>query len=322
MCLLLAGKFARVNAQAASARWFPWLQLARVTNLPTAWADVLAGYLLLGQPEETSHWIAWALLLAASSALYTAGMVLNDVADVEEDRRQRPERPIPSGHIPWQTARGVGWALLALGAGMAFLAGALQGTWRPGLVALALAGLVVAYDFGLKRLWLGPLALGGCRALNLLLGASVWALDAPAALAVAGALGLYVAGLSWFARQEAAERIPRAGLALGWLLVLAGFAAVAWYPRWTGVQTVLAPEMFARWQLLVMVLALVVSWRCFRALLAPHPLHVQLAVGQMLLSIIVFDAAAVVPLAGPRWAMVLLALLVPAVLLRRWSRPT
>jgi len=146
-----------VNAQAASARWLPWLQLARVTNLPTAWADVLAGYLLLGRPEQTNHWIAWALLLAASSALYTAGMVLNDVADVEEDRRRRPERPIPSGRISWRTARGVGWALLALGTGMAFLAGALQGAWRPGLVALVLAGLVVAYDFGLKRLWLGPL---------------------------------------------------------------------------------------------------------------------------------------------------------------------
>ena len=48
--------------------------------------------------------LAVLLLVAASVFLYLAGMVLNDVYDVEIDRRERPDRPLPSGRIP------VAWA--------------------------------------------------------------------------------------------------------------------------------------------------------------------------------------------------------------------
>ena len=40
------------------------------------------------------------LLAAASALLYSAGMVLNDVFDVELDRQEQPYRPLPSGRIP------------------------------------------------------------------------------------------------------------------------------------------------------------------------------------------------------------------------------
>ncbi len=311
-----------VNASAARSPLLAWLQLARVTNLPTAWADVLAGYLLLGRPQEPVQWGALFLLMGASTSLYTAGMILNDVADADEDARCRPQRPIPAGCIPLATARAAGWFLLVLGPALAFLAGALQGGLVPGAVALGLAVLVAGYDYGLKRLWLGPLALAACRGLNLLLGASAWPLQLVPPLWVAGALSLYVLGLSWFARHEDRDPAPRAHLVLGWLLVLSGFLLLAFYPPWADSPLAFAPGVLHRWQALLAVLAVVVSWRCARAVWQPNPLHVQVAVGQMLLSIIVFDAAAVMPVAGPRWAMLVLALLVPAVLLRRWSRPT
>ncbi len=311
-----------MNSSATPSRLVPWLQLARVTNLPTAWADVLAGFLLLGRPESPVQWGALLLLLGASSSLYTAGMILNDVADVEEDAKQRPRRPLPAGRIPLATARAAGWFLLVLGPALAFLAGALQGGLAPGGVALGLAALVAGYDYGLKRLWLGPAVLAACRGLNLLLGASAWSLGEIAPLWVAGALALYVLGLSWFARYEDRDPVPRPGLMAGLGLVGCSFMLLAFYPRGIDLPLVFAPKTFYSWQFLLVVLMAIIVWRAAQAIRVPNPLNVQVAVGQMLLSIIVFDAAAVIPLAGPRWAMLVLALLLPALLLRRWSRPT
>ncbi|MGH8999965.1 MAG: UbiA family prenyltransferase, partial [Acidimicrobiia bacterium] len=39
------------------------------------------------------------MLVASSSALYLAGMALNDWADRDIDARERPGRPIPSGRV-------------------------------------------------------------------------------------------------------------------------------------------------------------------------------------------------------------------------------
>ncbi len=66
-----------------------YLQLVRLPNVFTAMADVLMGYLFTHDPAPlpTLKLPAdfWALLLASSS-LYCAGMVLNDVNDIEADR--------------------------------------------------------------------------------------------------------------------------------------------------------------------------------------------------------------------------------------------
>ena len=40
----------------------------------------------------------------AAVALYWAGMILNDVFDIEQDRMQRPSRPLPAGDISMQSA--------------------------------------------------------------------------------------------------------------------------------------------------------------------------------------------------------------------------
>ena len=40
-----------------------------------------------------------AVVAVAMALFYTAGMILNDVADLEVDRRERPERPLPSGAV-------------------------------------------------------------------------------------------------------------------------------------------------------------------------------------------------------------------------------
>ncbi len=87
-----------------------YLALVRLPNVFTAMADVAMGFLFVQSRgwQWDPWWDSWTLatLLAASGLLYMAGMVLNDVFDLETDRHERPDRPLPSGRIPLTTARG------------------------------------------------------------------------------------------------------------------------------------------------------------------------------------------------------------------------
>ncbi|MFO0261289.1 MAG: UbiA family prenyltransferase, partial [Planctomycetota bacterium] len=128
-----------------------WLELGRVANLPSALANVWMGMLI-----ATGGWLPvwqWLLLSLASAALYTAGMVLNDWWDVEQDQRERPERPLPSGRIKTNTAGWAGFLLLGCGVGLAGCAGVLASsmTWRPLAIAGLLAIAILLYDIVLKR---------------------------------------------------------------------------------------------------------------------------------------------------------------------------
>ncbi len=71
------------------------LVLGRVSNLPTVWTNVLAGW-FLGGGSWTGE-LGW--LLAGVSLLYAGGMTLNDACDARWDREFAPSRPIPSGKI-------------------------------------------------------------------------------------------------------------------------------------------------------------------------------------------------------------------------------
>src|SRR6266567_8976267 len=78
----------------ASAKWRAWLQLLRAPNLFTVPGDPLAGFLLAtaGRPD-----IRLVFAITASLCFYCHGLLLNDLADLAEDRRDRPNRPLPSG---------------------------------------------------------------------------------------------------------------------------------------------------------------------------------------------------------------------------------
>ena len=71
-----------------------WLQLFRAPNLFTAPGDPLAGYLLANFGAGIDGTLP--LVIIACLLFYGAGLLLNDFADLEEDRRDRPSRPLPS----------------------------------------------------------------------------------------------------------------------------------------------------------------------------------------------------------------------------------
>ena len=73
----------------------------------------------------------------------------------------------------------------------------------PPILAVLLVGSIFLYDGAVKRTWAGPVAMGLCRALNVLLGASAsGGLGGLRGFHLAAVVGVYIAGVTWFARTE------------------------------------------------------------------------------------------------------------------------
>src|SRR5262249_55114762 len=127
-------------------------------------ADVLAGFAIADRGNLPA--LPW--LLLSTACLYGGGVVLNDFFDRTVDAIERPERPIPSGRVRPQVAAGFGAVLLAIG-----IAAASQATPVSVVIAVLIALAVVVYDGAAKRNpVLGPITMGTCRGLNLVLGMS------------------------------------------------------------------------------------------------------------------------------------------------------
>ena len=307
-----------------------WLRLMRLPNVFTALADVTMGFLFVRQSLEPSG--AFLCVAAASALLYTAGMVLNDVFDIDIDREERPERPLPSGAISLPVARAFGFALLGLGVVAAWLGGLVFGTdaaapWRSGLMATLLAALVILYDTWLKRTPLGPLGMGACRFVNVLLGMSLaaehtagWPLGyGPAELLAAGGIGVYIVGVTWFARNEAEESAAvQLIAAIG--VMIAGGVLLASSAFFMQLQfRVREPGILA---LLVALMLATVLRRAFVATADPTPQNVQMAVKHSILSLIWLDAVVIAAVAPLEYSIGVALLLVPAYLLGRWVYST
>lgn len=305
-----------------SSKLLAYLELVRAPNLFTAMADVLMGFLVTHASVGLEEGWVLAALLGASALLYAGGVALNDVFDVEADRQMRPGRPLPSGRVSLAAARALGWELLLVGAALGWLAGHLSGRARPGLVATGLAGCVVLYDAWLKRTPLGPLAMGGCRMLNVLLGMSA-AAEAWETyhLAAAAGIGAYIAGLTWFARTEARPS-SRTHLALAVVVMGMGIGLLAWFPTQTHLAQPLIRTEPGVWFLMIGVLGVLIARPCLRAIIDPGPQRVQLAVQQCILSLIILDAVACYAVRGTTAAMAVVSLLVPTVVLGRWVYST
>ncbi len=151
-----------------------YLQLARLANLPTAAADIFAGLAIAaffsGVELINIPVLSIVFLVFSSVFLYAGGVVLNDVFDFELDKIERPERPIPSGVVSLKSATIFGIILILLGVILAFFVHQLSG-----IIALVLAFFIVLYDaFSKKHDFFGPVNMGLCRGLNLILGMSVF----------------------------------------------------------------------------------------------------------------------------------------------------
>lgn len=298
-------------------RWLAIVQLMRLPAVFTAFADVFAGFAL--RNGTMAFGTSFARLLMVSGCLYTAGMVFNDVFDREHDRRTRPDRPIPSGRVSVRAATALGVLLMATALACAVSVG------RPTAELAALLALVVlVYDGWAKRTALGPAVMGLCRALDVLVGASVVVPHpdgvsagtpreafAPQILHVATAMGVYVAGLTWFARSEATGGAARSLLAAAVLANL-GIAGLL------GFLVATQPPNLSLLIVLLIVISLPINRRVAAAIMNPQPAVIQVAVATMIQSIVMLHATVVLAATqSVAAAAATAALLLPAMLLRR-----
>ncbi|MBL4675374.1 MAG: UbiA-like protein EboC [Mucilaginibacter sp.] len=146
--------------------------MMRPANIITSVADVLAGCAIAGIFSAQHFSVEWwrVLWLCFSTAcLYGGGVVFNDVFDAELDQTERPERAIPSGMVSIAQASTLGSVLLLAGIAAAFYCGTI-----PGLLAAGIAFFALLYNgISKKNAFFGPLNMGVCRGLNLLLGISI-----------------------------------------------------------------------------------------------------------------------------------------------------
>jgi hypothetical protein len=139
------------------------VELVRAPAALTVPGDSLAGAAAAGFPYGART----AVTPLASACLYWAGMALNDYADRDLDKLERPERPIPSGRVTPSQALGLAAGLTAAGVGLAAVAGGRRAL----RVAVPLAAAVWAYDLLAKPTAAGPVVMGAARGLDVLLGA-------------------------------------------------------------------------------------------------------------------------------------------------------
>jgi 4-hydroxybenzoate polyprenyltransferase len=291
-----------------------FLALLRPPNVFTAFADSLAGLLVLLALGIAVPDRACAILLA-SGCLYLSGIVLNDVLDREIDARERPMRPIPSGQVSVTAATILGIALMASGIAIAAWIGR-----APGTLAGILAGCILLYDGGAKNTKLGPLVMGTCRGLDVALGISTglslthaWP---PIAIAGPIVLALYVAGLTYVARDEVdgnTTRRARTGLAFLAMLAIAVVIAL-----------VAAPGLPAsRWAWPWVVLVLVLGWRNWSPVWNVHDgRSTGRAIGGGIMLIPVIDATICAVAGMPFWAVTVALLMFPALILKQFFSPT
>jgi len=174
----------------------------RPANIVTAVSDVLAGITISGF-FFNSHFdlnnIQPVLLLCLSTiGLYGGGVVFNDVFDTELDSIERPERPIPRGIVTKKEASILGTILLLTGIISGFILSFISG-----MIALIIAIAALVYDkWGKHQTVAGPLNMGLCRGLNLLLGVSIITTELTNWWYLAFIPIIYIASITMISRGE------------------------------------------------------------------------------------------------------------------------
>ncbi|MCP4847286.1 MAG: UbiA family prenyltransferase [Verrucomicrobiaceae bacterium] len=286
-----------------------YLKIARVSNLPTVWANCIAGWLLGGGAEglsslgELTGLVSLVVLIFGASFVYSAGMVMNDAVDVGFDREHRPDRPLPSGEISLNMAWGLAIALLGGGVVLMVLASA-----SPAL-SLLLAGMIIGYNVFHRR-WEGSVWLmGGCRTLLYLVAASValpggWFIEAVVIWAIA--LGVYTVGITLAARGEAEDKgTGKLGLSMLAAPLLA--AVVIYFSRadQSGVMVMISLIAWGGWSAFAVLL-----------LLGQEEGRVSRSVAYLIAGMMLIDAMAI-SFSYPWMSMVLMGMLPVVLLLQR-----
>ena len=274
----------------------------RPANVVTAVADILAGVAIAGSVAlfDNVSFNSILLLCLSTACLYGGGVVLNDVFDAELDKVERPERPIPCGLIKESSAGLFGILLLLLGITCAAFSREVLFSSST-VIAGAIAIGAVLYDRWMKHhVFFGPLTMGICRGLNLLLGMSI----------IDGVIGIYwffalvpvmyIFAITMISRGEVhgSNRMPLYIAALLYILVVIAILLVSFY-----METMPITLLFAA--LFVYMIFIPLQ----KAINKPEGRRIGKAVKAGVLSLIIMDAAWAASVGDWRMALFILILL-------------
>jgi 4-hydroxybenzoate polyprenyltransferase len=215
--------------------------------------------------------------------------------------------------------------------------------FRTGTIATLLAVCIVLYDGPLKRTIVAPVLMGGCRTLNILLGASTFipfasgldvGLEGNSATGlflglplvvwwVAVAIGTLITGATLLGRKEAVEDQGRLPLAIGGILIVAGLVGLS-LAVYCPTSFEISDQIKQVFPLFIGIISLTILRRVVEAVVVAKPKPIQASVIAVLRSLIILDAA-ICYLVMPQhvgYAFGVLALLIPTVLLGRYISTT
>ena len=272
----------------------------RPANIVTSVADVLAGITISGfciLPITRENNLLPVLYLCISTiGLYGGGVVYNDVFDADLDAVERPERPIPSGLVTRKQAAILGAFLLLIGIISALLTGLVSG-----LIAVAISLAALLYDkWGKHHSLLGPLNMGLCRGLNLLLGISIFVSSLTSWWFLASIPVIYIASITMISRGEVhgGGRPLLYTASFFYVLVIGSIL----YFAWTKQNRIITP-----------VILFFFSWMIFRPLLSairqPIGKNIGKAVKAGVIALILMDASLAAAFGSLYMALVIILLL-------------
>src|SRR5260221_14348312 len=156
------------------------LQAAIKTGRPKEWIKnvfVFAGLLFSGKFNQSHDVLEAILTFVAFCLISSAGYFVNDLIDVELDRKHPKKRfrPIAAGELSEDTAKAIAPVLAAIAIALAFAAV----NWQVGLMVVGYGVAQMAYSLGLKQVVIiDVMTLAGLFILRVAAGAS--AVDAHA----------------------------------------------------------------------------------------------------------------------------------------------
>jgi 4-hydroxybenzoate polyprenyltransferase len=257
-------------------------------------------------------------VIISSILLYMSGIVFNDIFDLDQDKKNRPARPLPSGKVSKRVA-------LAIAAGT-MLGGNIVALAAAGSVALCvtviLSAIILSYDYVLKSNSIaGTAAMSAARGVNVILGASpglmiLFATTANELVADRGVQTLALAATSVFVyvtsimalsrtEEEGASKI-RKRAAMGIVLTMIAFVAILGYMiRWDF------------WFLLILAALTCVTVFTFSKYGRAGRDQTQRIIRNMILSMIILDSVFITATVGIFFGASVMLLLIPAIVLGR-----
>jgi 4-hydroxybenzoate polyprenyltransferase len=180
------------------------LRAAVKTGRPKEWIKnvfVFAGLLFSGKFNQSHDVLEAVITFGAFCLISSAGYFVNDLVDVELDRKhpKKRSRPLAAGELSERAAKAIAPALAAIAIALAF--GAVN--WQVGLMVVGYGIAQLAYSLGLKQVVIiDVMTLAGLFILRVAAGAS--AVDAHASEWLILCTGMLAAFLGFTKRRQEA----------------------------------------------------------------------------------------------------------------------